>query len=154
LFYPVFLSVTISFQNSILPENILDALNVPPLNAKDQVDFVNAYVAAGYQLPREKLRPLIGGLLSAKLRHHVDAWLKTGILKDGTEVPVQRRLQGYPYFAVQDYLEKYPPQIGVDERGLHVSLGEPFGLPSSPEQLFERIVSFLQACMKPSKVCC
>jgi hypothetical protein len=103
------------------------------------VDFIEAYAAADCRLPRPKLRPLIAGLLSAKLRKYVDPWLDTGITKYGTEVPSQRRLQDYPYIAVQDYLEKYPPTVGLDERGVKVSLGERLRLPLAPEQLFECI---------------
>jgi hypothetical protein len=109
-------SVSISLSNFVLPEHILAALNVRPLSANETVDFIEAYAAADCRLPRAKLRPLIAGLLSAKLRRYVDPWLNTGITKDGTEVPSQRTLQDYPYIAVQDYLEKYPPTVGLDER--------------------------------------
>jgi len=72
-------------------------------------------------------------------RRYVDPWLDTGITKDGTEVPSRRTLRDYPYIAVQDYLEKYPPIVGLDERGLKVSLGDRLRLPYAPQQLFETI---------------
>ena len=132
-------SLSIPLRNFVLPEHILAALNVRPLSANETVDFKEAYAAADCRLPRPKLRPLITGLLSAKLRRYVDPWLNTGITKGGTEVPSRRTLWGDSYIAVQDYMEKYPPSVGLYERGLEVHMGAPFGLPYAPEQLFETI---------------
>jgi hypothetical protein len=88
------------------------------------------------------LGPTFSGLdvlQALQLRRYVDPWLNTGITKDGSEVPSRRTLRGDPYIAVQDYMEKYPPTVGLYERGLEVHMGEPFGLPYAPEQLFESI---------------
>jgi hypothetical protein len=139
MFYHLFVSLTARLSNSVEPGQVLAALNVQPLSANEVVDFIEEYAAADCQLPRAKLRPLVAGMLSATLRHYIDSWLGTGILKDGTEVPYKRTLVDIPYTTVQSYLEKHPPYFRLDERGLQVSLGELFGLPSTPEQLFESI---------------
>jgi hypothetical protein len=139
MFYHISVDLNARLRNFVEPEHVLAALNVPPLSANQAVDFKEEYAAADCRLPRAKLRPLIAGLLSAKLRRYVDPWLDTGISKDGTEEPSRRTLRDMPYMAVQLYMEKYPPYVGLYERGLEVRLGETLGLPNAPEQLLESI---------------
>jgi hypothetical protein len=141
LFYHDFLEFPISFASFVRQEQILAALNVPPLNANEGADFLELYVAAGGKLANSRIRYAAPRLLSTKLRKYVNQWLSTGIDKDGCEVPSARKILEYAFMAVQDYMERYPPRFLLTERGLTVTLvlGGPPGRSMEVRSLFDEI---------------
>jgi hypothetical protein len=131
----------ITFANLVRQEQILAALNVPPLNANEEADFLDLYVAAGGKLANSQIRYSAPRLLSTKLRKYVNQWLSTGIDKDGCEVPSARKILEYAFMAVQDYMERYPPRFLLTERGLAVTLvlGATLGHSTEVRSLFDEI---------------
>jgi hypothetical protein len=55
-----------------------------------------------------------------------------GIHADGSESPLTRELAGSVYSAVLEYMDKYPPRVWLDHRGLSVDSGEPMELAAGP----------------------
>ena len=124
--------------NGIDAEFLLETLHVAPLDDEHYVYWLERYAAAGGHLPRKETHPVAAALLSRFLRQYVDPWLQTGVRKDGSEAPAQRVLRGACYDVVQDYLQKYPPDMSLTASGeVSQSLCEPVRFTTGPGHLFD-----------------
>jgi hypothetical protein len=103
--------------NGVQPEDVVSALNVPPLDDDGQYLFLERYSAAGGNLPRKQTRAFVDALLSRWLRRYVDEWLQSGVRPNGSEAPTERKLSGSGFVDVQEYLEKYPPYMSLTDAG-------------------------------------
>jgi len=127
-------------RNWIQPDALVDALNVRPPDRLAELQFAERYAAAGGDLPRKETRPFAAALLSCALREYVDNWLRSGVNPDGSESPSKRKLFGSSYAAALEYLDRYPPRVGLDHRaGVTLDIGEPVLFASGPGQLYAAV---------------
>src|SRR6266568_7984732 len=121
--------------HNIRGEAVLRALNIEPASQAAIEHFTERYAKGDALQAGKETTPFFLALRSRYLRNFVDAWLQTGVRKDGSESPFERDLFRAPNAlqAAQRHLAEHPPVVTFSpiSRGLSVTFG---GFPRGPNR--------------------